>query len=256
MSLASQLEPFRDSLRVVFNDRFIGDEGARELARFLGEHRRVEVLEIKSNDIGSDGFQEIFSALTRNVNLRQLIIEYNNLGESAYDDWQDKLTSVLELCPKFERLNISNNKVTSEAFKRLIPGLAASKSLKMVECRYNQINSGDVDYLATELKQAHNENLLYVELSGNKIKKESIDGLEAVLKANRAKNPISKDKIMMSGGAFVEGQAGSTVQAGTFYQGKTNAIDDLSKDNVVRHLEEILDQNRKDTAEMKIRLER
>jgi hypothetical protein len=37
---------------------------------------------------------------------------------------------------------------------------------------------------------------------------------------------------------------------------KTNAIDDLSKENVVRHLEEILDQNRKDTVEMKIRLEK
>ena len=60
---------------------------------------------------------------------------------------------------------------------------------------------------------------------------------------------------MMSGGAFVQG-AGSISQAGTFYQGKTNAIDELSKENVVRHLEEILDQNRKDTAEMKIRLER
>lgn len=37
---------------------------------------------------------------------------------------------------------------------------------------------------------------------------------------------------------------------------KTNAIDDLSRENVVRHLEEILDQNRKDTAEMKVRLEK
>ena len=53
MSIASQLEPLKDSLRVVFNDRFIGDQGAKDLARFLAEHRRVEVLEIKSNDIGS-----------------------------------------------------------------------------------------------------------------------------------------------------------------------------------------------------------
>lgn len=44
----------------------------------------------------------------------------------------------------------------------------------------------------------------------------------------------------MSGGTFVEGersvQGGSTMQAGTFYQNKTNAIDELSKENVVRHL--------------------
>ena len=36
---------------------------------------------------------------------------------------------------------------------------------------------------------------------------------------------------------------------------RTNAIDDLSKENVLKHLEDILDQNRKDTAEMKVRLE-
>jgi exonuclease VII large subunit len=63
----------------------------------------------------------------------------------------------------------------------------------------------------------------------------------------------------MTGGAFLEGNDRPTpasANVNTFYLNKTNAIDDLSKENVVRHLEEILDQNRKDTAEMKIRLER
>jgi Ran GTPase-activating protein (RanGAP) involved in mRNA processing and transport len=69
------------------------------------------------------------------------------LGESQYDDWEERLCSLIEVCPKFERLNISNNKIGSEAFKRIVPGLAASKSLKLVEVRYNSISSGDVDYL-------------------------------------------------------------------------------------------------------------
>lgn len=63
----------------------------------------------------------------------------------------------------------------------------------------------------------------------------------------------------MTGGVFTENvdrNPSATANIGTFYMNKTNAIDDLSKQNVVRHLEEILDQNRKDTAEMKIRLER
>ena len=44
--------------------------------------------------------------------------------------------------------------------------------------------------------------------------------------------------------------------ANTFYMNKTNPIDDLSKENVIKHLEDLLDQNRKDTAEMKVRLEK
>jgi hypothetical protein len=100
--------------------------------------------------------------------------------------------------------------------------------------RYNTINSGDVDYLTGELKRAKNDTLLYVELSGNKIKKESIDALEAILKVNRSKNPISKDKLLMTGGVFSDNgdRAGvdrSTANVGTFYNNKTNAIDDLSK---------------------------
>jgi hypothetical protein len=41
----------------------------------------------------------------------------------------------------------------------------------MIEARYNLINFGDVDYLTGELKKTKNDVLLYVELSGNKIKK-------------------------------------------------------------------------------------
>jgi Ran GTPase-activating protein (RanGAP) involved in mRNA processing and transport len=141
--------------------------------------------------------------LARNTNLKQLIVEYNNLGENEYDDWPLVLGEVFDGCPKFERLNISNNKIGSEAFKRLAPAVANSKSLKLFEVRYNSIGSSDVEYLTGELKKARNETLLYVELSGNKIKKEVVDGLESVLKANRNKNPISKDKLMMTGGAFL-----------------------------------------------------
>jgi hypothetical protein len=76
---------------------------------------------------------------------------------------------------------------------------------------------------------------------------------------NKNKNPISKDKLLMTGGTFFENNdrlSGATNNVNTFYLNKTNAIDDLSKENVIKHLEDILDQNRRDTAEMKIRLEK
>ncbi len=101
MSLQAQFENFKDNARVVFNDRFIGDPGAKELAKFIADHRKVEVLEIKSNDISADGFRDVFEALTRNPNFKQLIIEYNNLGENEFDDWPNKLAAVIESCPKF-----------------------------------------------------------------------------------------------------------------------------------------------------------
>jgi hypothetical protein len=88
-----------------------------------------------------------------------------------------------------------------------------------------------------------------VELAGNKIKKEATESLEGLLKINRSKNPISKDKLMMTTGLDVSAGENTIVNsANTFYMNKTNAIDDLSKENVIKHLEDLLDQNRKDTA--------
>lgn len=74
MSLLAQFETFKDNARIVFNDKFMGDDGAKELARFIADHRKIEALEIKSNDISAEGFKDIFEALTRNTTLKQLII--------------------------------------------------------------------------------------------------------------------------------------------------------------------------------------
>ena len=60
MSFSTAFDMFKESSRIVFNDRFMGDEGAKELAQFLSSHGRVESLEIKSNDISASGFILIF----------------------------------------------------------------------------------------------------------------------------------------------------------------------------------------------------
>lgn len=73
-------------------------------------------------------------------------------------------------------------------------------------------------------------------MSGNKIRKESIDSLEAVLKGNRSKTPLSKDKLLMTGTAFEGERHERSSNINTFYMNKTNVIDDLSKENVLRHL--------------------
>ena len=69
--------------------------------------------------------------------------------------------------------------------------------------RYNNISSPDIDFLVGQLRRNKNQTLLFVELSGNKIKKQTIDALETILRANRSKNPTTKDKLkMVSKGGF------------------------------------------------------
>jgi hypothetical protein len=55
---------------------------------------------------------------------------------------------------------------------------------------------------------------------------------------NRNKTPISKDKLLMTGGLLEPADRNDrSSNINTFYLNKTNAIDDLSKENVIRHLE-------------------
>ncbi len=116
----------------------------------------MESVEIKTNDISSEGFVDIFKALQRNPQLRQLIVEYNNLGQDSYNDWEGHFCALISNCPKLERLNISNNKISSESFKRIATHLANSNSLKLLEIRYNNFASADIELLVSELKAARN----------------------------------------------------------------------------------------------------
>ena len=41
MSISTKLEQFRNNPRIVLNDKFIGDQGAGQLAYFISSHKGV-----------------------------------------------------------------------------------------------------------------------------------------------------------------------------------------------------------------------
>lgn len=192
MSISTKLDPLKHQTRITLNDKFIGDSGANELAYFLANHRSVQSLEIKSNDISGDGFIVIFEALGQNPDLKELNVEYNNLGGNDYGQWAAALGDLIEGSKSLARLNISNNKITGEGFERISEAIARSRSLKLLELRYNNIGDEDMKNFVRLLKDSGNDSLLFVELAGNKIKKDTVDTLEAILAKNRSKNPITK----------------------------------------------------------------
>lgn len=256
-------DQFKDLARVTLNDKFIGDEGCAKLAEFISAHRRIECLEIKSNDIGPTGFQLIFSALADNPNLRYLILEYNNLGESY--EGVEQLGTLLSVLNRLEFLCLSNNKLDDSALENLSTAISLSKSLKLVELKFNQLTSKGVQHLTGELKRNRNSGLLFVDLAGNKIDKQAHEQLEEVLRTNRKSNPTTKDKIATINvrdlgvgqpnlGTTNLGMTGG--QQSFSRTGMSYAVDEVGRENMLRHMENILEQNRRDTAEMKVRMER
>ena len=61
--LTSILNSLQNYSRINLSEQYIGDEGARELARFLRTTQNVKILELKGNNIGPSGIKEIFNAL-------------------------------------------------------------------------------------------------------------------------------------------------------------------------------------------------
>ena len=172
-------EHFKDSARITLNDKFLGDEKCPQLAEFLAAHKRVEALEVKSNDIGPKGFKLIFEALTQNPNLRYLVLEYNDLGAlSKGEEGVEELGNLLSVLNKLEYLNLSNNKLTDRALEVLSTPISLSRSLKLVELKFNEVTSKGLKHLAGDLERNKNNTLLFVEATGNKVDKQTHESLE------------------------------------------------------------------------------
>lgn len=192
------------------------------------------------------------------------MLEYNNLGESY--EGVEQLSSLVSVLNRLEYLCISNNKLEDMALETLSTAISMSKSLKLLEIKFNNITSKGIQHLIGELKRNHNTVLLFVDTAGNKIEKQTHEQLEEILKTNRKSNPTTRDKLStitvrdLTGGQSTMGQTGANMGntgPNSFNRSSTiHQVDEVGRENILRHMENILEQNRRETAEMKVRMER
>lgn len=90
----------------------------------------------------------------------------------------EQLGSLLAVLNKLEYLCISNNKLEDMAVETLSTAISVSKSLKLLEMKFNNLTSKGIQHLIGELKRNHNSSLLFVEVAGNKLDKQTHEQLE------------------------------------------------------------------------------
>jgi hypothetical protein len=67
--------------RLILNDLILGFEGAQTVAELIPQyHPGLSHLEIKGNNIDSEGFEVLFAALSNCPNLKSIEAEWNSLG--------------------------------------------------------------------------------------------------------------------------------------------------------------------------------
>ena len=163
---------------------------------------------------------------------------------------------------RLEYLCISNNKLEDMTLETLGTAISMSKSLKLLEIKFNNLTSKGIHHLVAELKRNHNSVLLFVDAAGNKIDRQAHEQLDEILKSNRKSNPTTRDKVAtINVRDLTTGQGAMGNMTGGQHNfsrtgGMTHHVDEVGRENILRHMENILEQNRRDTAEMKVRMER
>ena len=256
----------KQTSRFSLNERFLQNEKSAELAAFILSHGNVEILEIKSNDI-DEGFSPIFESL-ETCPIRTINAEFNHLGNSKKSIHQ--LAKLIDVSHKLEYLNISSNDMDNEGLEILASSVAGSGSLKMLEIKFNKsITTQGVKRLVDELRRANNKTILFVDLAISKIDQKVSLELDEILKNNRKINPITKEELQNNSlketrnndgpsylpqNSRINGGGLNNTYTNSFYGNTHQNPADLTSQNLVRHLEDLLDQSRRETAETKIRL--
>lgn len=75
------MDSLKGQTKINLVDQYIGDEGSRLLGRVLAQNQNLTQLELKGNNIGSEGIIDIIEGLRGNDNLRVLCLMWNSLGQ-------------------------------------------------------------------------------------------------------------------------------------------------------------------------------
>jgi Ran GTPase-activating protein (RanGAP) involved in mRNA processing and transport len=155
------------SERLVLNDLIIGREGAEALAQLIPQyHPNLLHLEIKGNNIDSEGFEMVCMALMHCPGLLSLQAEWNNVGSSAAG-----LAALLYLLRNLrfvELVDLKNNKLTHQHAELIAEVVRLNcRSLKVLDLRWNEI--GEVGAQAIFPALAFNAHLRALPLDDNRI---------------------------------------------------------------------------------------
>ena len=125
------------SERLVLNDLILGREGAETLAQLIPEyHSNLMHLEIKGNNIDSEGLEMVFMALMNCPNLATIQAEWNNIGSSP-----SGLSALLYLVQNLrfiELIDLKNNKIGHQSAELVSEIIRVNnRSLTVLDLRWN-----------------------------------------------------------------------------------------------------------------------
>ena len=187
------------------------------LAKALPSMSRLEVLQLRSNPIGSGGAVEVIKALCGS-GVKVLLLYSTEIGEPDCE----ALCELLKSSHSLQDLNIHQNNLSSESVASIITGLSHNSSLTRLDISNSHFSMTNVDSLASVLKDHSKCTLTKLVLDNCHISSEGAVELAAALCKNSTLKHLYLDRNPI--GEHVEGV---TAVAKSLVENKTLTTLDL-----------------------------
>ncbi|TPX34933.1 hypothetical protein SmJEL517_g02626 [Synchytrium microbalum] len=179
-SLAFALADDKEFTKLIFRDAYVGDEGCALIANALKTNLTCAHLDLRGNNIRSDGATALAQLLRVNSCITVLLLEWNSIGvwEKGVLDLADALGhngSLIEL-------DLRNNKISSIAGQHLAISLKHNTSLEKLDLRWNHL--GLIGGRAFEDLFKWNHVITSLDLAGNEVPEDQLGAMTIALERN------------------------------------------------------------------------
>ena len=210
---AKELRDNPVQIEMNLSDKNIGDEGTKELAKALEQHKSLQRLDLHANQIGMDGAEALAEALEQNYVLQELNLKYNPIapeGTGVFKKIEKYLSRNKGIAAAKEldensnliKLNWFGKKIGDEGIKELAKALKRHENLQCLDLRENQIGIGGAEALAEALEQ--NRVLQELNLNYNTIVPEEIGVFKRIEKYLGRNRGIAAAKELRNNSVQIE----------------------------------------------------
>ncbi|CAD8170594.1 unnamed protein product [Paramecium pentaurelia] len=221
--------------RITLNDMYIGDMGAKLVADTIKNYPNIGILDLKGNNIGSNGFIDIFQALKTNISLRTLTLQWNQICANNNLKALELLYQVMSINKSITHIDLQNNRLNTTCAGLLANIIRNNPQLRTLDLRWNELGNQGVRLLIPAV--AANGYILSIEIQGNGAIEDSIRELNSVLKQNKENvNMAGMQDPGRSQGRYQPGQRQPLKEMAQHLEEERRAV--------AKHLEKLIERER------------
>ena len=251
------LDAQQRSATLSFSDAFLGDAACPVIAQYLQDNPHVTNLDLKGNNISSEGIKQLASIFRPPVSLQTVNFEWNNIG--VLDQGIEILSDALATNRTVVSLDLRNNKIGADGAAALANMLKSNSTLQIIDLRWNEIGAAGGRSILSALSSNHT--LKRLELAGNKIPEDTLGRIDATLNEVKDTSLVEKVERRTVSKGSRSGSPAAPRWASPAREEETSAVRASNQSFVqarsearVAELEMMLEQERRRTKDLRLDL--